>query len=268
MNGFPKKRFCGKARLPILGGAREIFRLNAERFFSCAISLAYGAEECLSCGRVSYDMPVCAECRKNLEGYVRFDSGARCSKCGKVLISEIGICLECREHPSLSSLDALYPLHSYLQWKKDLVFAWKIEGQRRLSPLFANLLYDALRSLGLEKKILVPVPPRPGKLKTEGWDQIDELSRILSEKHGVKVISLLERKTSTEQKKLGRDARIGAAGAVYALSSQAKEAFEILPEEVVLLDDIVTTGATMEKCAWLLREAGVRKVSGIALFKA
>lgn len=134
--------------------------------------------------------------------------------------------------------------------------------------MFANLLYYALCSLGLEKKALVPVPPRPGKLKVEGWDQIDELSRILSKKHGVRVLPLLERKTSTEQKKLGRAERIGTLGAVYALSSQAKEAFEILPEEVVLLDDIVTTGATMEKCAWILRDAGVRKVSGIALFKA
>ena len=134
--------------------------------------------------------------------------------------------------------------------------------------MFANLLYYALRSLGLEKKVLVPVPPRPGKLKVEGWDQIDELSRILSERHGVRVLPILERKTSTEQKKLGRAERIGTLGAVYALSSQTKEVFEILPEEVVLLDDIVTTGATMEKCAWILRDAGVRKVSGIALFKA
>lgn len=268
MNGFPKKRLRGKARLPISGETQEFLRLGAAGIFSCVLSLVYGAEECLSCGKLSYDVPVCAECRKKLEGYVGFDSGARCSKCGKVLISEIGTCLECREHHSLSSLDALYPLHSYLQWKKDLAFAWKMEGQRRLSPLFANLLYAALRSLGLEKKAVVPVPPRPGKLKSEGWDQIDELSRILSKKHGVRVLPLLERKTSTEQKKLGRDERIGAAGAVYALSSQTKEAFEILPEEVVLLDDIVTTGATMEKCAWLLRGAGVRKVSGIALFKA
>lgn len=268
MDSFSKKRFRGKARLSVWGGARDFFRRGAAGISSCVLSLVYGAEECLSCGRISSDVPICAECWKKLENYVGFHSGARCSKCGKVLISEIGTCLECREHPSLSSLDALYPLHSYVHWKKDLAFAWKMEGQRRLSPLFATLLYNALRSLGLEQKAVVPVPPRPGKLRAKGWDQIDELARILSKRHGVRVISLLERKSSTEQKKLGRAERIGTAGAIYALSSQAKGAVGILPDEAVLLDDIVTTGATMEKCAWLLREAGVRKVSGIALFKA
>lgn len=265
VNGFPKKHFRGKTR-HVLDGVRDALRPCADAISSRVLSMVYGAEECLSCGKIAYDVPVCAECWKKLENYVGFDSGARCSKCGRILISEIGTCLECREHPSLTSLDALYPLHSYSLWKRDLAFAWKMEGQRRLSPLFARLLYDAMCSLGLEKKLVVPVPPRPGKLKIEGWDQIEELSRILSGRHGVRTLALLERKTSLEQKKLGRDERLGAAGAVYAISSFAKERVKF-PEEVVLLDDIVTTGATMEKCAWLLREAGVQKVSGIALFK-
>lgn len=172
--------------------------------------------------------------------------------------------MECRERDGESSLDALYPLHSYRQWKKELAFAWKSEGQRRLSPLFARLLYKALRELGLEKTPLVPVSPRPGKIKEKGWDQVDELANILKKEAGIEVRKdILIRASQEQQKKLGRDERLGAGGAVY----QLRDGIEGVPKEAVLLDDIVTTGATMEKCAWLLKSAGVQKVYGLALFR-
>ena len=180
-------------------------------------------------------------------------------------------------------MDALFPLHSYRQWKKELAFAWKTEGQRRLSPLFARLLFKALRELGLQETPLVPVPPRPGKIKETGWDQVDELARILRKKHGLQVrTDILVRKSSMQQKKLGREERLGAAGAVYELrpafsplqdggenagASACARPSANIPRELVLLDDIVTTGATMEKCAWLLKSAGVQKVYGLALFR-
>ena len=182
-------------------------------------------------------------------------------------------------------MDALHPLHSYRQWKKELAFAWKSEGQRRLSPLFARLLFKALLELGLQNLPLVPVPPRPNKIKENGWDQVDELARVLRKKCGIQVRDdILVRKSSGQQKKLGRDERLGAAGAVYDLrpefrtaacseaggrSADASPALGAanVPREVVLLDDIVTTGATMEKCAWLLKSAGVKKVHGLALFR-
>ena len=179
--------------------------------------------------------------------------------------------MECREREGESSLDALFPLHSYRQWKKELAFAWKTEGQRRLSPLFARLLFKALRELGLEKTQLVPVPPRPGKIKETGWDQVDDLARFLRKKCGIQVRDdILVRKSSGQQKKLDRNARLGAAGAVYDLRPAFREAVvgsAAVPKEAVLLDDIVTTGATMEKCAWLLKAAGVEKVYGLALFR-
>lgn len=182
--------------------------------------------------------------------------------------------MECRERGGESSLDALFPIHSYRQWKKELAFAWKSEGQRSFSPLLARLLFKALKELGLEKTPLVPVPPRPGKIKEKGWDQVDELASILEKKRGILVRrDLLERKSAGQQKKLGRDERLGAAGAVYdlrpkfkALAGLASDS-DAVPKEAVLLDDIVTTGATMEKCAWLLKAAGVQKVTGLALFR-
>lgn len=231
---------------------------------------AFGFERCVRCDKSSYAIPLCENCALELQNYVPLKSPGRCKKCGKVLVSEMEICMECRERQGESSLDALFPLHSYRQWKKELAFAWKSEGQRRLSPLFARLLFKALEELGLENAPLVPVPPRPGKIKETGWDQVDDLARILRKKYGVQVrADILVRKSSGQQKRLGRDERLGSGGAAYDLRPAFRQAAGTapVPQEAVLLDDIVTTGATMEKCAWLLKAAGVEKVYGLALFR-
>ena len=176
--------------------------------------------------------------------------------------------MECRERDGDSSLDALFPLHSYRQWKKELAFAWKSEGQRRLSPLFGRLLFKALRELDLQNLPLVPVPPRPGKIKEKGWDQVDDLAQYLRKKCGIKVLDdILARKSGGQQKKLGKEERLGAAGAVYHLRPDFQAKGGKIPPKIVLLDDIVTTGATMEKCSWLLKAAGAEKVFGLALFR-
>lgn len=171
--------------------------------------------------------------------------------------------MECREREGESSLDALYPLHSYRQWKKELAFAWKSEGQRRLSPLFSEILFKAVKELEMEETPLVPVPPRPGKIKEKGWDQVDELADFLGKKGLAIRKDLLARISFGQQKALSRGERLGSQGAVYALRPKIKD----IPKEVILLDDIVTTGATMEKCAWLLKGAGVQKVTGLSLFR-
>lgn len=247
--------------------------LGKNKFFLSALS---GVNRCLRCGFVSSNLlPLCPKCVLELQNYVPLNSPRRCVKCGKLLVSEMEICMECRERDGESSLDALFPLHSYRQWKKELAFAWKSEGQRRLSPLFGRLLFKALRETGWHKFQLVPVPPRPGKIKERGWDQVADLAQYLKKKRKIMVREdILVRKSQGQQKKLGRDERLGAAGAVYELRPEFGAVLEggaaagtPVPAQVVLLDDIVTTGATMEKCAWLLKAAGAQKVYGLALFR-
>ena len=244
------------------------FRKNALSFLQLAPAALAGFSECVSCSKTTLTLPLCSACAKRLRNYMPLDSFMRCKFCGKPLVSESaaagerGFCMECRENQRQSSLSALYPLHTYRQWKKDLVFEWKMEGERRLSAFFASLLFKALSELSLKECPLVPVPPRPGKIKENGWDQVEDLSSILCARYGIRVENMLLRKSSQEQKKLNREERLGSAGAVYEIRPD----LSCVPKEAVLLDDIVTTGATMEKCAWLLKKAGVQKVTGLSLF--
>ena len=133
-----------------------------------AVEPLFSSEECLCCGRNAFAVPLCRSCRNDFIHSVTFMPEVRCCKCGKVLVSEHGECLQCREKCVAESLDAVYPLHMYRLWKKELVFSWKMLEERRLSYFFAEAIYHSVRKLGFEHLFFVPVPPRPGKIKDKG----------------------------------------------------------------------------------------------------
>ena len=233
-----------------------------------------GGDTCVRCGKPSGIYPLCAPClRLFTHDWVPFTGGvaARCRICGKVLVSEIGVCSACRADPILKSTDGVFPLHAYSLWKKSLMFAWKMQDRRTLSPVFARLYADALRQL--ESVIgadvpLVPVPPRPGKIRARGWDQIDEVCRLLRRRHHKRVLPLLARTSRVQQKKLDRTHRLDGTGHAYVLRSarQLQKVCPLPPHTVMLIDDVMTTGATIEKCAAQLKRFGVQKVYALTLF--
>lgn len=232
--------------------------------FQNVLAFLTGGTFCVCCSKPVLSLPLCPDCRKILFNYVPFKSGRRCKKCGKVLVSEIELCTECREKNLYSRLDGLFPINMYQLWKKDLLFAWKSEGQRSLSFLFAELVFAAIRELyscGIQFDALVPVPPRPGKIREKGWDQIDELTSLLSSVYGLKLQKPLERISSREQKTLSKEERMGSSGAVFKAKQGVKPAKRIL-----LIDDVVTTGSTMEKCSEILKNNGAEEVYALALF--
>ena len=171
-----------------------------------------------------------------------------------------GKCMKCREEPVLKSTDSVLPLFSYRLWNRELMFRWKMLEERSFSPLFARLLCQVLRKSGY--KVLVPVPPRKGKIREKGWDQIEELSTFLEKRYGFKVMRLLERNSSGQQKKLSREQRLESIKTAYSLKPFTGQR----PKEVCLIDDVCTTGSTIESCAEILKSAGVEKVHAVTLF--
>jgi len=139
-----------------------------------------------------------------------------------------------------------------------LVSAYKKGGRRSLSRLFAGFFAEAIEERWPDRTI-VPVPPRPGKLRARGWDQVEAIAGLL-ESRGLPVKRPLERMASDEQKSLGRGDRGANARKAYTL-----RAGERSPELPLLLDDVVTTCATLDACARALKEGGARSVEAIAL---
>jgi len=179
-------------------------------------------------------------------------------------------CMECRENPVLKSTDCVIPLFSYRLWNRELMFRWKMQEERDFSPVFAKLLCELLREKG--ESVIVPVPPRRGKIRRKGWDQIEELCNFLEKRYGFKVLRILERNTEKQQKKLSRSQRLESIKSAYSMCS--KELLERalkpfsgqLPKKLCIIDDVCTTGSTLESCASLLKAAGVEKVNAYTLF--
>jgi len=178
--------------------------------------------------------------------------------------------MKCRENRVIKNCDYVMPLYSYRLWNKELLYHWKIEGNRALSAFFAGLIKDALLKLG--ERVIVPVPPRKGKIQKNGWDQIDDLCQFLEKKYGFKVLRILQRCSIQQQKKLNREERLETIKSAYSLSPEStfrrelKKNKGLLPDNVCLIDDVCTTGSTIECCAQILKKAGIKKVGVVTLF--
>jgi ComF family protein len=234
-----------------------------------------GADECAVCGKPALKMPLCPACLKK---HILTHEGleTRCKKCGKPLISETAVCMKCRLPVSNSSaqdtlIEFCFPVFTYRLWMKELLFNWKTRGIRLFSPVFARVIAQALCDDMNEKEaVIVPVPPRPGKIKNKGWDQVEDLCAWLELTHNVQILRVLKRRSKAEQKKLDKQERQVNARKAYFLDERARKKIAegkiILPKKVILLDDVRTTGATLETCAASLKAQGVEEVKAIVLF--
>jgi predicted amidophosphoribosyltransferase len=117
---------------------------------------------------------------------------------------------------------------------------------------------------GLTSATLVPVPAHPRRRRKEGFNQAAALARALGSRTGLPVRELLVRAGAVApQVGLERGARlINARGSVRARRVATP------PERAVVVDDVYTTGATLDACAAAVRAAGVADVSAVTFARA
>ena len=140
----------------------------------------------------------------------------------------------------------------------------KYGGVARLAVPLADAalptLAEVLRESG--PAMLVPVPVHPARQRERGYNQAALLADRLARRTGLPQRELLARTRPTvKQHTLDRAARLRNLASAFALRSS----LAVAPEVVVIVDDIMTTSATLETCASVLRGAGVREVYGLAV---
>lgn len=250
--------------------------LLAELFgwcFQFFCSLFSDGMECVCCSKQTFHFPLCLECRKRMIQKTETIFKNRCKICGKELISEKETCLSCRGNQTLPATDRIFSIFSYRLWYKEIMFKWKNEEIRTLSPFFAYLFYEAIKqirlNLGFSDINIIPVPPRPGKIKEKGWDQIAEVCKFLRYRYGCKIYPMLSRNSFEQQKKRTKEQRLQKVQNDYSVNPKFNfDGFnaDFFCEPVIILDDVKTTGATIEKCASLLKSKGFSKVFALTLF--
>ena len=139
-------------------------------------------------------------------------------------------------------------------------------GQRLGKRLGENLSLD---QRFLEFDFLVPVPLHPARKRERGFNQSEILAEVVSERMNLPVLKrVLKRiKNTKDQTNLNVEQREKNVSGAFSLSS-AKDGEQIYGKKIILIDDVITTGATLRECAEVLKEGGAKKVVGATLVVA
>jgi ComF family protein len=170
-----------------------------------------------------------------------------------------GVCRGCRHlSPVVSSLRAPF---AYEGAARTAVLTLKFRSGRYLAPLMGELLCAELSRRPLHAEIVVPVPLAPGRLRTRGFNQAMLLAeQVCTSVSATLVIDALTRRERPPQSTLkAPDRRSNLEGAFACAEGSA-----LVGKRVLLVDDVVTTCATVSACADTLAEAGARRISVLA----
>jgi len=141
---------------------------------------------------------------------------------------------------------------------------------RELTPYFCYLIISHFLLIEnktiLEDKnnsLLIPVPISSFKKRWRGYNQSEEIAKQLSISLKIPILidNLIKNKKTQSQFNLSKDERMENVKNVFEI----KNAQEVQGKRIFLVDDVFTTGATMEECSKKLKEAGARSVFGIAI---
>lgn len=201
---------------------------------------------------------ICMKCQNKIK-YVK---SSYCLKCGKSLKDDMSeVCEDCSNSSHVFDRGrALYEYDSI----KEAVYRFKYENRREYADFFGKQLAE---KLGDEMKVwnadaIVPVPLYKDKEKMRGYNQAALIARILGKELNIPVLEnfIFRIKSTVPQKELiGKERQ-----------NNLKNAFKIGQNDVklktiIVVDDVYTTGATMDEIAQCLKSAGIHRVYCVSL---
>ena len=142
------------------------------------------------------------------------------------------------------------------------ILAFK-RGRRDVGLALARELARHLTARGAVDGVLVPVPTTPERRAERGFDQGVLLAREAARLAGFGVLDVLRQVAGDAQRGRSRAARLNARDRFRAESGSLLEG-----AQVILIDDVATTGATLRDCAAVLSAAGARLAGGVVLARA
>jgi len=219
----------------------------------------------LTCYHCSEDLPegvndpLCARCLKAAGPY----EGLTCVRCAVPLKYGGAHCWKCRTLPH-GSLSLLRTVTLFGPEVRAVIHAFKYESRKHLAAPIGDWMVEAfLRNPEIQgAHAIVPVPLHPSRLRERGFNQAEELAERLAEKAGVPVRSLLIRRKATKaQADLDKEERLANVEEAFFAQRGAK----MKGKTVLLIDDVATTGATLEACALALKRIGIRTVNALVV---
>ena len=217
---------------------------------------------CLVCHDVVYkENGLCHKCFKNIS----FLSDQCCPVCGRnytfPVEKEELICGKCLSDPP--KLQGLRAVFAYDDYSKQLILPFKHADRTELAPFLSKLLYYRGKSVLKNADYIIPVPLYWQRLVKRKYNQSALLAVKLSKlvERPFLLNTLLRIKKTQSQGHKNREERIKNIQNAFCVRHPEK----IKGKTIVLIDDVYTTGATLNECAKVLRQAGAKRVEALVL---
>lgn len=206
--------------------------------------------------------PLCAAC----ETQVKTVGPLYCLRCGKPLPDGGAHCYHCRGVKAADcKCKVIRSAVVFGPQVRAVVHAFKYADQTYLAAHLAGWMlapWDKYPDLK-QAQVIMPVPLHPKKLKSRGYNQSELLAKALGAAKGLSVDcqSLVRARNTPSQTGFGREGRLkNMSGAFVCARPEA-----VKGKVVLLIDDVATTGATLEGCAEALKAAGAKRVMAYTL---
>lgn len=196
----------------------------------------------------------------------------RCALCGRV---EVSLCLDCHQRlavlpilpitAELSPLAGLAATMTHSGLLRECVHALKYEQGTALAEPLADRLAQRLTALGWPIDLIVPVPLSAERFAERGFNQSQLLANGLSHKIVIPCMEAALTRTRTTRSQVGLNAAQRQANVAAAFLGDPAR---LASKTVLVIDDVLTTGATLAACAQAALDAGAATVYGLTLCRA
>ncbi len=207
---------------------------------------------CLLCGQCCDGLGLCPGCLADLPY-----QGPACRRCAIPLSSAAGgLCGDCLMTPP--PYDEVIAIFDYAEPTDVMIQRLKFDGRLAYARILGKIMAIEIERRGVRiPRVILPVPLHPRRLAVRGFNQAVEIARPLAARFGIGLDHSTCRRMRVTAEQTGLDAverRRNMRGAFSAMSSMAGA-------DVVLLDDVMTTGSTLESLALAVRRAGAHRVA-------
>ena len=238
----------GSSRKPLVRNAFE------------AVTAALYPPRCVLCSAPTPGLsPFCSPCLAKLPAW----SSPRCQRCGEQLPDpELDLCIPCGTQ--LRAVDRFLALGPYDGGWRVLLRALKFEREPAIGKAMGRLAVERLRAelANYSLDCVTYVPMHAAAQRARGFNQARVLANAISHELGIPLVRSLKKTRSTvpQAQLSAAERRANLKGAFRRLRCEG--------EHVLLVDDICTTGTTLEACAQALKQGGIRSVTALAVARA
>lgn len=212
---------------------------------------------CASCGKnleALDDLHVCDGCLKS----VRPNPAPHCVVCGRSLYNAKDMCADCRKHRP--AFERAYSACVYEGALKEMIHAFKFKRRIALAGILSKIMVDFARdngevTNGIDTVTFVPL--HTSRLREREFNQSESLARNFALAFGIPCVdSLRKTRMTPPQNELSKDERAANLAGAF----KVKDPAAVKDKAVLLMDDVMTTGSTLNECAKALVDAGAKAV--------